>query len=58
MCRCLWRPEWGVGSPEAVVIGGCEPPDVAGSQTWILWKSSKALLTTEPLHYTDIFIDF
>ena len=27
-CWCPWRPEDGVGFPEAKVIGGCQPSDM------------------------------
>lgn len=28
MCACLWKPEEGVDSPRAGILGGCEATDV------------------------------
>lgn len=42
ICWCHQEPEKGIGSPEAVVLGTCELPDM-GARIWatILYKSNK-----------------
>lgn len=51
MCRNLQRPEGGVRSPVAGVIGSCEPPSGAAVWCWEQksgpWEEYKVLLTTE-----------
>lgn len=38
-CRCLWRPEKGVWSPDGGITGGCELPHMdAGNQVRVFWK--------------------
>lgn len=41
--ECPWRPEGGVRPTD-----GCHCCVGAGNRTWVLWKSSLGLLSTEP----------
>lgn len=57
---CPWRPEEGVRSPVAGVIGGAEPHNAdAGDQVWVLYKSSNALnhLTISPVPCQSYFAE-
>jgi hypothetical protein len=47
-CKCLQRPEEGVGCLRAGVTGSCEPPkSVLGKWTCILWEKQQGLVTVE-----------
>lgn len=40
---CPWKSEDDIRSPQARVMGSCEPPCGSRNQTWIFCKSSSAL---------------
>lgn len=59
-CMCLWRPEDGIGLPEAGVIGSCELSCV-DTRNWIcvLRGQQQVFLIVEPslqLHDSSSFI--
>jgi hypothetical protein len=46
LCRCLWKSEEDIGSPETRVISSCEPEDVgAENQTRILSVRAMSILS-------------